>query len=167
MTLKKISSLTGFSTSTVSKALNNRQDVNLETRNYIRKIAKKNKYIPNKNAVALRKNKSKTIAVILPHVNDSLYSHILSDIQIEASKSGYRIFLFQSFKNNEMCYLNQINDGSVDGALILSSNFNTKKGINVKLIDFKVEYLRVFENQSFDILKTHCMEKLGKLLNSI
>lgn len=45
--------------------------------------------MPSKKAVALRKNKSKSITVILSNVNDSLYSQILSDIIIGATKSVY------------------------------------------------------------------------------
>lgn len=78
--LKKISSLTGFSVSTVSKAINNKVDISLETKTYIQDVAFKNNYVPNKHVLSLRKSKSNIIAIILPYVNNSLYAEILFDL---------------------------------------------------------------------------------------
>jgi len=57
--LKKISTLSGFSVSTVSKALNNKKDISSVTREAIQGIAKKHNYVPNFSALALRKQRSK------------------------------------------------------------------------------------------------------------
>jgi len=164
MTLKEISHISGFSTSTVSKALNNSFDISVETKKIIKDIAIKNNYVPNQNAIALRKNKSNIIAVILPHVNNSIYSETLCDMQKKASKSGYRIMLFQSFtkKEKEKECLDQINDGSVDAAIILSTN----KYIN-PITNIPIEYMRIFKNQSQDNLKDLCKVNFENLLQRI
>ena len=57
VTIKDISAITGFSISTVSKALNDKKEISFETRQHILQIAKKHNYKPNPFAVALRKRK--------------------------------------------------------------------------------------------------------------
>ena len=169
ITLKKISHLTGFSVSTVSKALNDKQDINVETKKRIQEFAFQSNYVPNKNAISLRRSKSFIIAVILPQVNDSFYSETLCNIQKMASKSGYRIMFFQSFENTakEVIYLDEINDGSVDGALVLSTNRNEFKANYKKINTIPIESVQITKSKNLDILKAYCMAIFGNLLNQI
>lgn len=53
--LKDISIITGFSVSTISKALNNKDDISTKTKEIIQKAALENNYQPNHYAVMLRK----------------------------------------------------------------------------------------------------------------
>jgi len=69
VTLKELSRLSGFSVSTVSKALNNKLDISPETRRSIKGIAEKYNYIPNNFAVGLRKKRTYAVAIIIPQVN--------------------------------------------------------------------------------------------------
>lgn len=167
--MKKISHMTGFSVSTVSKALNDKHDINVETKKRIQEFAYQRNYVPNKNAISLRKRKSFIIAVILPQVNDAFYSETLCNIQKMASKSGYRIMFFQSFENTakELVYLDEINDGSVDGALVLSANRNEFRANYNKINTIPIESVQITKSQNLDILKADCMAIFGNLLNQI
>ncbi|MFN3754692.1 LacI family DNA-binding transcriptional regulator [Flavobacterium sp.] len=169
MTLKKISHVTGFSVSTVSKALNDKDDINVATKKIIQEFANQNNYVPNKNAIALRKSKSNIVAVILPQVNDSFYSDALYNMQKMASKSGYRIMLFQSFENKskEIEYLDEVNDGSIDAAMVLSINENEIKQSYNKTNTIPIEYMQILKSQSYDVLKENCIANFGNLLKQI
>ena len=164
MTLKKISHLTGFSPSTVSKALNDRFDISTDTKKIIQDIAFKYNYSPNKNAIALRKSKSNIIAVIVPQVNHPIYSDTLFDIQKKASQSGYRIMLYQSFEQASMLkeLFEEINDGSVDAAIVLSTNENIQP-----IGHIPIECMQILENQSTDDLKERCKINFENLLQRI
>lgn len=166
ITLKQISQITGFSTSTVSKALNNRLDINRDTRKQIQEIAIKNNYIPNKNAVALRKRKSNLIAVIIPQVKDYQYSSSLYEIQKIAAASGFRILLFQSFENpsKEKQFIEEIKDGSVDAALVISSN-NTY--IYRETGKIPIEYISTIKNQLQENLPCISTIKIKTLIERI
>lgn len=167
MTLKEISNSTGYSISTVSKALNNKEDIGVRARAVIQEFALLNKYVPNKNAIALRKNKTFIIAVILPRVNNIFYSESLCNIQKAASKLGYRIMLFQSFENQlkEKEYLDQINDGSIDGAIVLSTNLNNKNElVNTKL---PVEYTHISAEENPKTLQASCALHFDNLIKKI
>ena len=88
VTLRKISHITGFSISTVSKALNDGMDVSFETKKYIQRVAVQNNYIPNKAAISLRKSKSNIYNC--PQygkiINDNLKSDAKKDLLSKKSK---------------------------------------------------------------------------------
>ncbi|WP_378187338.1 LacI family DNA-binding transcriptional regulator [Aquimarina sp. W85] len=147
ITLKQISRMSGFSVSTVSKALNGRSDISARTTQLIQDIALRNNYIPNKNAIALRKNKSNTLAVLLPQVNDNLYSDTLCEIQKSAAKSGYRVLVYQSFDetSKEDAFLNDIHDGSIDSAIMISTN---EVGKRERYSSIPIEFIKVLKEQT-------------------
>ena len=168
ITLKGLSQLTGFSVSTVSKALNNKFDISLSTRKIIQKIASKHNYVPNTYAVALRKKQTNVIAIIVPQINTTFYSCFLHNIEKVAYKFGYRIVLFQSFeehKREQEC-LKLINDGSVDGAIMLSSNCLKNLTSNEKN-QLPIQCIQISEQFQEEELKEKSILVFKKLLNSI
>ncbi|MCK5402457.1 MAG: LacI family DNA-binding transcriptional regulator [Flavobacteriaceae bacterium] len=124
ITIKHISKLSGFSISTVSKALNGGYDISKKTRFKIQELAASNNYIPNSAARTLRSKRTKTIAVIVPHINSTFYGNILSVIQKSAFDEGYKILVLQSFgiKKRESDCINEIKDGCVDGIILIKSS---------------------------------------------
>jgi len=169
ITLKNISHLTGFSVSTVSKALNDKHEINADTRKKIQDFAFRSNYVPNKNAISLRRRKSNIIAVILPQVNDVFYSEVLGNMQKTASNSGYRIMLFQTFEKTakEVAYLDEINDGSIDAAIVLSADKKQLMTNYKKINTIPVESIQITKSQTLDGLKTDCFTTFGNLLNQI
>nr|WP_321222259.1 LacI family DNA-binding transcriptional regulator [uncultured Psychroserpens sp.] len=164
ITLKELSRISGYAVSTVSKALNNKLDISLETRKIIKTIAKAHNYIPNNYAVALRKKRTKAISVIVPQANTHYFSYFLYNIQKVAHSVGYRIILFQSFEDDskEREFINASNDGSVDGVIILSRNILCKKINNLP-----IEYIQINEDISIERLKKDCINTFSKLLRRL
>ncbi|MGB3605696.1 LacI family DNA-binding transcriptional regulator [Psychroserpens sp.] len=168
ITLKDISRVSGYSVSTVSKALNDKFDVNSDTKIIIREIAKKYNYVPNTYAIALRKKRTKTISVIIPQINTSFYSCFLFHIEKMASLSGYRIMLFQSFENigKEKEFIDTSNDGSVDGVVIVSNN---KRPDPHHFVDnnLPIEYIEINQAIPKEQLKKESVARFTTLLNRI
>ena len=137
ITIKEISNISGYSVSTVSKALNDRYEIKESTKEKIRKIAKSNNYVPNNAARALRNKKTNIIAVILPKITTPYFNTFLCKIQKKAAQSDYKIMISQSFDDveKEKESILQMNDGTVDGILILSNHQISKK-------DFEVDALK-------------------------
>ena len=160
--LKELSYLTGFSISTISKALNDKVDISTKTKKIVMGVAKEYNYVPNSFAVGLRNNKSYTIAVILPQINISFYADLLSHFQKIADKEGYRILVFQSFKSEakELESLKSIRDGSIDGAIVITENVNNNNHIkfsvpvlNIAIADaMSTKNLEHFSLKSFEAL---------------
>ena len=170
ITLKEISHSTGYSISTISKALNGKNDISEAAKKRISDFALKNDYVPNKNAIALRRNKSYIIAIILPQVNDSFYSEALSNIQKMASTQGYRIILFQSFEEEtkERACLDEVKDGSVDGVMILSPNEGENIGNKFReLYSIPLEFMQIEEKQPINVLKENYISNFENLLKQM
>ena len=126
MTLKQISRLSGYSISTVSKALNNRKDISDITKRKIQELAKDHNYTPNMLAVSLRKQKTKTVAVIVPDILNQQFAGMVSEAQKLSFKKGLKLLFFQHFENHDLENesIGFLNNGAVDGAIIIPSKSN-------------------------------------------
>jgi LacI family transcriptional regulator len=158
--------LSGYSISTVSKALNNKKDISKETRNTIKSIAKQHNYIPNNYAVALRNKTSRSIAVIIPKITESYNSEALSSLQKQAEKENYRVLFYQSFGCDlkEKKYINSLNDGSIHGIIIIANDRpNTNDYSNFKI---PIEVLNVKSGYSLEQIQGNSEQSLSKLLSA-
>jgi len=124
ITLKQLSQISGFSRSTVSKALTDKADVSIKTKLKIKNLAKAYNYVPNNSAKALRCKKTNTIAVIVPYINCLVYSNILCSVQEHAFSCGYKVLIQQYLTGSgeAMECLDNLRDGCIDGAIIIASN---------------------------------------------
>ena len=95
-TLKDVAKASGLTVGTVSRVLNNRGYISDKTREKVYQVMKELNYQPNETARALSKQKSNTIGVILPNIEHPYFAKVLSRLEREAAKQGYRIMLFVS-----------------------------------------------------------------------
>lgn len=166
VTIKELSSLSGYSISTVSKALNNKLEISKATREAIKAIAKQHNYVPNNYAVSLRMQKTASIAVILPKVTKECYSQALCHLQKSAEDFGYRVFFYQTFNSyqKELNYIKSLSDGSTDGIIIISDT--DKAQIDNTECPIPVETLNIEVCNSTDDIKQNSEESLKRLLKS-
>jgi len=124
MTIKELSNITGYSVSTVSKALNNKGDVSSRTRETIHKEAKRYNYRPNRMAVSLRIKKNKTVAVALPCLRISCFSEALHCIQKYADERGYKVVFYQYGLDKNLLdpFLKFLDTSMIEGLLVLLSD---------------------------------------------
>ena len=116
ITIKDIAKETGFSVSTVSRALNNIH-VDEKTRNIVLECAERLDYHPNYNAQSLKVKKSRTIAYLIPDIENLLYPSLASAIEQEARLLGYSLLLCNTFDDPEFAkrYVNELKSRYVDG----------------------------------------------------
>lgn len=96
VTLKTIAAESGFSITTVSRALAGYNDVNEQTRRRIIEIAERLGYQPNLAARHLRSKHTHTIGMIISRTEqfaDPFYMELLSGVGREASEHGYDLLL--------------------------------------------------------------------------
>ncbi|MBF8149806.1 LacI family DNA-binding transcriptional regulator [Winogradskyella sp. F6397] len=153
VTIKELSSLSGYSISTVSKALNNKLEISKATRETIKTIAKQHDYVPNSYAVSLRMRKTGSIAVIVPKVTEACYGQTLCHLQKSAEKFGYRILFYQSFNSTtkELNYIKSLSDGSIDGIIVVSAEHREKSQFSNH--SFPVELLHIDCSQTLEDIK--------------
>ncbi|SDS24240.1 transcriptional regulator, LacI family [Formosa sp. Hel1_31_208] len=120
ITLKHLAEQLNVSVSTVSKALNNSDEISKETIERVKTLADFLNYKPNKLAVSLKKSKTNTIGVIIPNILNHFFAKALYAIEMEASKQGYNIItcLSNELESKEANSLQLLSNGSVDGFII-------------------------------------------------
>ncbi len=171
ITIKEISNISGYSISTVSKALNDRYEIKESTKEKIRKIAKSNNYVPNNAARALRNKKTNIIAVIIPKITTSYFNTFVCKIQKKAFQADYKIMISQSFDDvqKEKDSILQMNDGTVDGILILTRNQISKNDFegdalkNVVIVPY--EKREKFDANSIKSLAASSFEEVVALIS--
>ena len=120
ITIKDISKASGYSNSTVSKALNNNKEISKKAREKIKNIAKKLNYKPNYFASRLRSNVVKNIGIIIPDILNYYFAKVIRGVQIELYKSGYNLVCFFSEESPtlEKKIIKKLEDGSIAGLLV-------------------------------------------------
>ncbi|GGK21737.1 LacI family transcriptional regulator [Yeosuana aromativorans] len=123
VTLKQLAKELNVSISTVSKALNNSEEIGEETIKRVKELAALYNYKPNKVALSLKQNKTKTIGVIIPDILNYFLAKVLFGIEREATEHGYNIMTCISNESleKEISSLQLLANGSVDGFILAVS----------------------------------------------
>lgn len=121
--IKDISAKTGLSISTVSRVLSGKAEqyrIGEKSQQIIIEAAKEFNYIPNQFAANLRTGKSKTIALIVPSLNNPFFADLASTINAEVRKYGYITMISDSDENLEIeeLELQQVISRNVEGLII-------------------------------------------------
>ncbi|WP_207423193.1 LacI family DNA-binding transcriptional regulator [Desertivirga brevis] len=143
VTIKLLAERLNLSTATISKALCDSHEISVATKERVLALAKELDYVPNPYAGSLRRNKSKTIAVLIPEVADSFFSLALNGIEEVALEKGYHtlIYLTHEKLEREKSILKSLSGGRVDG-VIMSVTVETASFEHIK--EFRRHYPIVF-----------------------
>jgi len=125
--IKKLAQILNISISTVSKALRDSHDISKETKERVIALANELNYQPNPYASSLRKNKSKTIAVIIPEIDNNYFSLAINGIESIAQEKGYHVLIYLTHESylKEVALTKLLHNGRVDGVLISLSTTTT------------------------------------------
>lgn len=124
LNLKQLAKELNLSVSTVSRALRDSHELKQETKDRVKALAEKMGYQPNFHASSLRQNKSKTIAVIVPEIENNFFSQAINGVESVAQKKGYHVLIYLTHEdfNKEKAILQILRSGRVDGILLSVSN---------------------------------------------
>jgi len=129
VTIKDISKKSGYSVTTVSKALNNYSDISFDTKQKILKLCDEMGYVPNLSARSLVNKKSYTIGVIFEEITGvglqhPVFSKILETFKSDVEKNGYDImFISSKIGDAKGSYLQHCQRKQVEAVLILCGEF--------------------------------------------
>lgn len=156
ITLKELADQLGISVSTVSRALTDSYEINIETKKRVQELAKKLNYQPNPFASFLRKHKSRTIALVIPEISNNFFSLVIKGVETICQERDYYVLIYESHESfaKEERILNHLIGGRVDGVLI-SVSAETKSSDHLKeLLERKINLVmfdRVMED--LDVMK--------------
>src|ERR1051325_2992241 len=123
-TMKRIAAELGVSITTVSKVLNNRDDIGHATRaRVLAKVAELG-YQPNAVARSLTLRRTKTLGIVLPDLMHSFFVEIMSALEKTISAQGYGLLICSSGENaqKERAELDLLRQRQVDGIVLASAN---------------------------------------------
>jgi len=155
ITLKMVAEKAEVSVNTASRAINNRPDINLETKKRVLRIAKELGYIRNAAAVALRTKKTGTIGVVIADNRNPFYAEVLNGMEEAAREKNYHIILANTqrdYKKEEEA-ISLLLAKRVDGLLITPVQDRDDDIKN--LIDANIPFVvvgRDFENIEVDAI---------------
>lgn len=131
VSIKDIAEACGVSTATVSKALNDRDDVNPATKERVQETAKQLGYLPNAMARALKTKKTYNIGVLMVDKAQSGLKHhyfasILDSFKVVMERNGYDLTFISNQIGNQACsYYEHCQYRRVDGVLAACVDFRT------------------------------------------
>lgn len=128
--MKDIAAVCGVSVATVSKALNDHDDIGGETKEKVRRAARELGYYPNASARALKTNRTCNLGVLYQEESGSglthdYFSQILEHFRGTAEQGGYDITFLSNARQRKdrMSYLEHSMYRGMDGVLIAVADY--------------------------------------------
>ncbi len=124
MNLKQLAKELNLSISAVSKALRDSHEISAATKATVIAKAKELNYQVNPFASSLRKQKSKTIAVVVPEIANNFFSLAINGIESIAQERGYHVLIYLTHEDfqKEIAITKLLQNGRVDGILMSLSS---------------------------------------------
>lgn len=135
ITIKDIAKISGVGVSTVSRAINNHQGINPETRQRILDIMKEYNYSPNVSARNLKLTDTKTIAVLIKGISNPFFSTMIKVFEEEIQKEGYNFLLYKVdlLQDEINVAIDIIKEKKLSGIIFLGGNFIKKEDLINKI----------------------------------
>lgn len=151
ITLKILAEKLNLSVSTVSKAFQGSYDISPQTRDRVLDLARKLNYQPNPFASSLRKQKSRTIAIVIPEIANNFFALAIKGIESVAQEKGYHVLIYLTHEEHakEVAFTRHLLNGRVDGVL-MSLTDGTEKHDHIDQLQQKgvpiVFFDRIYED---------------------
>jgi LacI family transcriptional regulator len=158
MTIAEIARLAGVSKATVSNVLNGRVDqVSPKTRARVERIIKEYGYVPKRAARSLKSNRTRTIALLFPHLpanlitNTFFFPGFLSGVARACEEASYQLLITTSARScdTEFHYEALVRSQSVDG-FIVSEIFVNDPRFGV-LREFRIPFVSIGKPEGEDV----------------
>ena len=159
VTLQDIADELGLTKVSISKALRDHPDISVDTRNKVKKMARKLGYRPNLVARSLTSSKSRTIGLIIPKIAHHFFASVVESVYKTAFESGYEVIIGVSHEDEELenKHIETMLQMRVDGLLIsITENtqtverFKAVKEMGIDLVFFD----RGFKDSGFSYVRT-------------
>ncbi|RCH56063.1 LacI family transcriptional regulator [Mucilaginibacter hurinus] len=174
-TIYDIAAKLNITASSVSRALNNSNHVNEDTKKLILKTAAELNYKRNVLASNLRKGENKTIGVVVPRINQNFFSNVISGIEETTYSKNFNLIICQSNESHEKeikcvnALINQHVDCIIISVAAEGTDYTHLQNVidhNIQLIQFdrvvdELETLKVINDNELATLEgiTHLIEQ--------
>ena len=149
ITIQDVAKKADVSVATVSRVMNGNYPVKAETRKRVLQVIEELNYIPNMQARELTKQKSTTIGVIVPSINNMFFTELVDGIEKELKIHSLSLILActNDSSDDEQHCVNNLISRNVSGIIIAGPNTDNIKSGFYKKISHKIPL--VFVNSEF------------------
>lgn len=131
VSIRDIAELSGVSVATVSRVINHNGRFSETTRQKVMAVIREQGYETNSMAKALRMNKSNTIGIVVPDLNNSFFADLVEKIEQQLFETGYSTIICDTARDphKEAGYLKMLEAKLVDGLIVISGlkEFNSQQ----------------------------------------
>ena len=120
ITISDVAERAGVSPVTVSRVINNRGNVREATRIKVEEAIAELGYVPSGAAQSLRSKRTRTLALIVPDIQNAFWTTVARGVEDAAQSRGYSVFLCNTDENaaKQKHYLDAVISQRVDGVII-------------------------------------------------
>ncbi|QPC95923.1 LacI family DNA-binding transcriptional regulator [Mesorhizobium sp. INR15] len=131
VTLRDVGKRAGVSSMTVSRVINGREGVDVETQKKVEEAIEALDYIPNRIARGLTSQKTATIGLVIPDVVNPFFSPVVRGAEMTARKAGYRVLLCNTEGDLrlERDYIEDLVAHRVEGLLLAPANDQSRHSV--------------------------------------
>ncbi|QEM83956.1 LacI family DNA-binding transcriptional regulator [Halomonas binhaiensis] len=148
ITSRDVAERAGVSQSAVSRCFSPKASISEKTKNKVLKAAKELGYRPNSIARSLITRSSRTIALVLSHLDNMFYPLVIEKASLRFQAEDYHLLLFVVPEAGDFSgVMERILQSQVDGILMMSASLTSSlarecvdSGIPVVLVNRKVDF---------------------------
>jgi LacI family transcriptional regulator len=126
VTMADVAREAGVSLMTVSRVVNNKDDVSLTTRQHVQAVIERLGYSPSGIARGLATRCTHTLGLVVPDVANPFFSDLARGAEHVAYAAGYNVFLCNTDEDPErdLAVLQSLEEKRVDGVVLCSSRLD-------------------------------------------
>ena len=123
VTMHDVAQTAGVSLMTVSRVVNNKEDVSQATRDRVTDVIEQLNFRPSSIARGLATRRTGTLGVVVPDISNPYFASIVRSAEEEAYAQNYSVFLGNTNEDpeRELTVLQSLEDKQVDGLILFSS----------------------------------------------
>ena len=166
VTILEISRETGFSKSTVHRALSGTSRIDPETRDKIMESVKKHNYQPNLQARSLVGAKTFILGVVVPDLSSTVYAKAIAGVEKIAQSKGYSILIFSSDNSplKQLQLIKRIKQYGIEGFIISPAQLVEQQEFIDGLKNAGIPYVGIHNCHAQDICMVSSGEETGAFL---
>ncbi len=119
-TISDVARRAGVSPVTVSRVINNAENVSAATREKVRQAIEAMGYVPSGVAQSLRSKRTRSLALLVPDITNVFWTTVARGVEDAAQSRGYSVLLCNTDENTakQLRYLDVVISQRVDGVIV-------------------------------------------------
>ncbi|OOM74936.1 LacI family DNA-binding transcriptional regulator [Clostridium sp. BL-8] len=124
LTIADVAKKANVSVATVSRVMNGNYPVKEETKKRVLEVIEELKFIPNMQARELTRQKSSTIGVVVPSINNMFFPEVINGIQniLKLNSQSLVLVCSENDKKEEQTCINNLLSRNVSGIIVIDPN---------------------------------------------